>query len=142
MSHRKPMVATGTMDHKILFVNDCSTTLLLEQMRFDRRSNYSLIFARDGSEAIQKAMSEQPSLILMDATPQNMEACREIRKIENLQRVPILLISSAVEPGSIGNTPGKANSDQTSPLMWNQLIEGVNSYLAAAEPEKAIRGID
>lgn len=131
------------MDHKILFVNDCSTTLLLEQMRFDGRSNYNLIFARNGSEAIQKAMSEQPNLILMDATPQNLEACREIRKIENLQRVPILLVSSAVEPWSIGNIPGnKANSEQTSPLMWNQLIEGVNSYLATAQqPEKAIRGM-
>lgn len=131
------------MDHKILFVNDCSTTLLLEQMRFDGRSNYSLIFARDGSEAIQKAMSEQPNLILMDATPQNIEACREIRKIENLQRVPILLVSSAVDPGSIGNTPGnQTNSNQTSPLMWNLLIEGVNSYLAATEqPEKAMRGM-
>ncbi len=131
------------MDHKILFVNDCSTTLLLEQMRFDGRSNYNLIFARNGSEAIQKAMSEQPNLILMDATPQNIEACREIRKIENLQRVPILLVSSAVEPWSIGIIPGnKASSEQTSPLMWNQLIEGVNSYLATAEqPEKAIRGM-
>ncbi|HET9282907.1 MAG TPA: hypothetical protein VFR24_13195 [Candidatus Angelobacter sp.] len=130
------------MDHKILFVNDCSTTLLLEQMRFDGRSNYNLIFARNGSEAIQKAMSEQPSLILMDATPQNIEACREIRKIENLQRVPILLVSSAVESGS-GNASGnKASSEQTSPLMWNQLIEGVNSYLATAQqPEKAIRGM-
>lgn len=131
------------MDHKILFVNDCSTTLLLEQMRFDGRSNYSLIFARDGSDAIQKARSEQPNLILMDATPQNLEACREIHGIENLQRVPILLISSAIDPGSIGNTPGhKASSDQTSPLMWNQLIEGVNSYLAATEnPEKAVRSM-
>jgi len=132
------------MDHKILFVNDCSTTLLLEQMRFDGRSNYKLIFARNGSEAIQKAMSERPSLILMDATPQNVEACREIRKIENLQRVPILLVTSAVESWSIGNTPGnRANSEQTSPLMWNRLIEGVNSYLATAEqPEKAIQGMD
>ncbi|HKR94355.1 MAG TPA: hypothetical protein VJW55_03285 [Candidatus Angelobacter sp.] len=115
------------MDHKILFVNDCSTTLLLEQMRFNGRSNYNLIFARNGSEAIQKAMSEQPSLILMDATPQNIEACREIRKIENLQRVPILLVSSAVEPWS-GNAFGnKASSEQTSPLMWNQLIEGLTA---------------
>jgi len=36
----------------------------------------------------------------------------------------------------------KASSEQTSPLMWNQLIEGVNSYLATAQqPEKAIRGM-
>lgn len=127
------------MKHRILFVNDCSTSLLLEQMRFAGRSDYNLVLARDGWEAIQKAVRQKPNLILMDATPQNIEACREMRKIEKLQRVPILLVSSAVEHGSSGNGAGRSNSDQTTPLMWNQLIDMVDTYLTnrgakSAEP--------
>lgn len=119
------------MSHRILFVDDCSTTLLLEQMRFAGRSDYNLELARDGQDAIQKAMREQPNLILMDATPQNMEACREIRKIEKLQRVPILLVSSAAEPAPIENSLANAASNgQTAPLMWMGLVEMVDTYLS------------
>jgi len=119
------------MNHKILFVDDCSTTLLLEQMRFAGRSDYNLELARDGQEAIQKAVREQPNLILMDATPQNVESCREMRKIEQLKRVPILLVSSAGEPSPIENgIPDSVGNDQTAPLMWKQLFEVVDTYLA------------
>src|SRR5215471_877724 len=119
------------MNHKILFVDDCSTTLLLEQMRFAGRSDYNLELARDGQEAIQKAVREQPNLILMDATPQNVESCREMRKIEKLKRVPILLVSSAGEPSPIENgIPDSVGNDQTAPLMWKQLFEVVDTYLA------------
>ena len=43
---------------------------------------------------MQKAELEQPDLILMEGTLPNMEACRQMRKIENLQRVPILMVTN------------------------------------------------
>jgi len=129
----------GYMSHKILFVDDCSTTLLLEQIQFVGRPAHNLVLARNGQEVIQKAMREQPRLILMDATPHNMESCREMRKIEQLQRVPILLISSAADLGNIRNVPG---SSETMPLMWNRLNEMVDSYLSNRQATDKARGLD
>lgn len=82
------------MNPKILLVDDSSTTLLMEQMLFDRYTKYNLVTARDGQEAIQKALAEEPDLILMDVVMPKMDgfdACREMRKLKKLQRVPIIL---------------------------------------------------
>lgn len=101
-------------------------------MRFVGRSDYKLELARDGQEAIEKAVREQPNLILMDATPQNMEACREIRKIEKLQHIPILLVSSAGDPLPVENgLANEACNRQTAPFMWKGLFEMVDTYLAS-----------
>jgi DNA-binding response OmpR family regulator len=118
------------MSRKILFVDDCSTTLLLEHVVFARRADYNLIRARDGEEAIQKAVTEQPDLILMDGILPNMNACREMRKIQELQRVPILLVTRVGGPSNIENgLASERNDDLAKPLNWRDLLEMVNTYL-------------
>lgn len=117
------------MEQKILFVDDCSTTLLIEQLGFARRSNYSLIMARDGREAMEKALAEPPSLILMDATPQNLEVCREMRQIEKLQHVRILMVSSTEPAKTDGGFAGECKGEKPNPFSWTQLLEMVNACL-------------
>jgi CheY-like chemotaxis protein len=118
------------MSRKILFVDDCSTTLLMEQVLFAKRTDYNLTTARDGREAIEKATTDPPDLILMDATPPNVDACREMRKIPELQRIPILLVSNGGEPANIGN--GFAGGgDLGKPLNWHGLFEMVSNYLTS-----------
>ena len=129
--HIAPMAAMGAMKHKILFVDDCSTTLLIKQMGYARRSEYHLIMARDGQEAIEKAMAEPPNLILMDATPRNLEVCREMRKIQELQDVPILMVSSSAEPSKTDNGfADEGQGDGANPFSWTELLDMVNSRLA------------
>jgi len=118
------------MSRKILFVDDCSTTLLMEQVLLAKRTDYNLTTARDGREAIEKAIADPPDLILMDATPPNVEACREMRKVPELQRIPILLVSNDGEPANIGN--GFAGGDDLGkPLNWHGLFEMVSNYLTS-----------
>ena len=121
----------GAMSRKILFVDDCSTTLLMEQVLFAKRTDYSLTTARDGREAIQKAMADPPDLILMDATLPNMNACREMRKIPELQRIPILLVSNGGEPSNIEDGFASGNDGLGKPLNWRGLFEMVNTYLTS-----------
>src|ERR1700746_2225116 len=85
---------------KILLVDDSSTTLLMEEMLFREHTSYGLVLARDGEEAVQKAIAEQPNLILMDVVMPRMngfEACREMRKHAVLTRVPIIMVTSRGE---------------------------------------------
>jgi CheY-like chemotaxis protein len=120
------------MSRKILFVNDCSTTLLMEQVLFAKRTDYNLIRARDGWDAIQKAVAERPDLILMDGILPNMNACREIRKIQDLQHVPILTVTSVGGPLNIENGfASEHNEDLSKPLNWRNLLEMVDTYLAS-----------
>ena len=127
------------MNAKILLVDDSSTTLLMEQMLFDRYTKYNLVTARDGQEAIQKALAEEPDLILMDVVMPKMDgfdACREMRKLKKLQRVPIILVTSRGEPTNveIGFASG-CNDYLTKPINGRELLEMVNAYLEAEKAE-------
>ncbi|MBZ5523657.1 MAG: response regulator [Acidobacteriia bacterium] len=129
----------GSISVKILLVDDSSTTLLMEQMLFTRYTKYGLILARDGHEAVQKAVAEEPDLILMDVVMPNMDgftACREMRKLEKLQHVPIILVTSRGEHTNVemGFASG-CNDYLTKPINGHELLEMVNAYLDGQKAE-------
>lgn len=121
------------MEKKILLVDDSSTTLLMEEMLFREHTNYKLVLARNGEEAVQTAIAEKPSLILMDVIMPKMDgfaACREMRKHASLKRVPIIMVTSRGEAGNVeqGFESG-CNDYVTKPINGAELIEIVNGYL-------------
>ena len=105
----------------------------MEQMLFAKYTKNNLILARDGREAVQKALAEEPDLILMDVIMPNMDgfsACREMRKIQRLKRVPIILVTSRGEPDNVetGFASG-CNDYLTKPIDGRELLEMVGAYL-------------
>ena len=52
-------------DKKILLVDDSNTVLMMERMML-RDAGYDFVVALDGVEAIDKAVTEHPDLILLD----------------------------------------------------------------------------
>jgi two-component system cell cycle response regulator DivK len=84
------------MRKRVLVVDDFEDIrrmlrLLLEQNGFD------VVEAKDGYEAVQIAVAEQPDLILMDlAMPimDGIQATQAIRKHRSLEKVPILAITA------------------------------------------------
>lgn len=123
------------MSAKILLVDDSSTALLVEEALLKQYANYEVVTARDGQEAVGKALSDKPDLILLDIVMPKMdgfEACREIRKHASLKRVPIILVTSRGEPDNVetGFECG-CNDYLTKPINTRELLELVNSYLAA-----------
>lgn len=122
-------------DKKILLVDDSSTTLLMEEMLFREHTSFGVVMARNGQEAVQKAIAEQPNLILMDVIMPKMngfEACREIRKHAALQRVPIIMVTSRGESYHVeqGFESG-CNDYVTKPFNGSELIAMVNGYLGS-----------
>jgi len=83
---------------KVLLVDDSATALMIEQMLLNR--HYDIVVARDGREAIVKATSELPDLILMDVMMPNMnglEATRALRAIEATKLIPIIIVTTRGE---------------------------------------------
>jgi len=120
---------------KILLVDDSSTTLLIEEMVLSEHTQYELVLARDGEEAVEKAISEQPNLILMDVVMPRMngfDACREMRRHEALRKVPIIMVTSRGESYNVeqGFESG-CNDYVTKPIDGAELVEIVNGYLIA-----------
>lgn len=81
---------------KILIVDDVAVNRMTIKLSL-KNEGYHFIDAKNGKEAIDKAMEHRPDLILMDAMMPEMdgfEATKKIRTIEAIQRTPILMITS------------------------------------------------
>ena len=80
----------------ILVVDDFEDTRLLLRTWLQRRG-FRVIEAEDGIEAIRRATTEGPDLIIMDMEmPQldGLSATRRIRQIQALSKIPIVAVSA------------------------------------------------
>ncbi len=88
------------MDRKrILLVDDSATALMMERMVLSR-GPYELDRARDGEEAVTKALSSPPDLILLDIKmpkKDGLQALEEIRNREATRLVPVIMVTTRGE---------------------------------------------
>jgi CheY-like chemotaxis protein len=126
------------MRKKILLVDDSSTALLLAQMMLQGGS-YVLITARDGLEAIDKALTERPDLILMDVIMPKLngfEACRLLRRHEETRTTPIIMVTTRGEKHSLDEGFACGCSDYVvKPLDVNELLSKVRWHLGERPEE-------
>lgn len=123
---------TATQRKKILLVDDSNTVLMLHRMMLDGK-RYELLFARDGREAVDRALSERPDLIFMDLTMPRMsglEACRELRARPETSATPILLVTTRGEAHHVeaGYQAG-CTEYITKPFDSSELLTKVQHYL-------------
>ena len=80
----------------VLVVDDFDDTRLLLRTWFERRG-FRVIEAENGLQAISRAESEAPDLIIMDVQMPKLDglaATRQIRSVESLGSVPIVAVSA------------------------------------------------
>ena len=66
------------------------------------RKGYEVSVAKDGEEGIEKALSEQPDLILMDVMLpllDGLEATRKLKSLPGTREIPIIAVSSRAMSG-------------------------------------------
>jgi CheY-like chemotaxis protein len=88
---------------KILLVDDSNTVLLMHRMML-QDGDYDLVIARNGREAVEKALASRPDIIFMDVVMPEMngfEACRALRQHAETQATPILMVTTRGEPLNI-----------------------------------------
>ena len=125
------------VNKKVLLVDDSTTALLMEQMILKNRAHFELIVARDGQEAVEKALAESPDLIVMDVVMPRMsgiEACKQIRHQDVTRHIPIILVTTRGEPENVELGYASGCSDYvTKPINGAELITKIDDLLSAQE---------
>jgi DNA-binding response OmpR family regulator len=117
---------------KILLVDDSGTILMMEKMILGREP-YDLVTAKDGREAIEKAATERPDLILLDVVMPHLtgfEVLKELRARESTKTTPVILVTTRGEAANVeAGYAGGCNDYVTKPINSVELITKVRNYL-------------
>ena len=119
------------MDKKplILAVDDIAVnqTLLKSQLRF---SDYDIITASSGSEALEKIQTLHPDAVLLDIMMPEMdgfEVLERIRQNPETEELPVIMLTSLSEFEHHAEATMKgATGYLTKPLVTAQLIEALD----------------
>jgi len=118
---------------KILLVDDSCTARLVNRMIFSQKSNYELISAVDGKEAVERARLDKPDLILMDIMMPRMtglEACRVIKQDKATSGIPVILLTTRGEESYVQEGYASGCSDYlTKPVNDAELLDLLRAYL-------------
>ena len=118
---------------KVLLVDDSATTLMMERLMLSHTS-YELLTARDGQEAIERALAERPDLILMDVImprKTGFEACRELKQREDTKAIPVILVTTRGEEENVESGFASGCNDYvTKPINAQELLAKVRDHIA------------
>ena len=125
------------MGKKILVVDDSQTTLMALKMML-KDFGYEFVTAGNGVEAVKKAVTEKPDLILMDVLMPKMDgihAVEAIRAIPEVANIPIIMVSTRAEIESIQKSFSKGCNDYIAkPVDRTELIRKTSKYLTTEKP--------
>lgn len=128
---------------KVLLVDDSMTTLFMEEMILNGR--YQVVKATNGEDAIEKARTERPDLILLDVIMPKMDGfavCRALRAEEGTKTTPIIMVTTRGEEENVerGFEAG-CNDYVTKPINGLELLTKVDNQLAPAGRPAAPAGM-
>ena len=121
---------------KILYVEDNPDNVYMLTRRL-KKKGFELIIAGDGQEGIDKAIEENPDLILMDLSLPTMDgwtATAEIKKIDNVKDIPIIALSAHAMPEHRDRAIKAGCSDyDTKPVDIKRLLSKIGQYIELPE---------
>ena len=121
------------MAKKVLLVDDSTTTLMMEEMILKQRTAYQTVTAKDGLDAIARAVEETPDLVLMDVVMPRMngfEACKRMRLESSLKSTPIILVTTRGEEEYVeAGFQSGCNDYITKPINSRELVTLLQNYL-------------
>ena len=100
---------------KVMVVDDSPTELKLMSEPFLSKQ-YDLVTAMDGEEALKKAETEMPDLVVLDVIMPKLngfKVCRQIKNSAKLKNIKVILLTS---------------KNQESDKFWGEK-QGADSYL-------------
>ena len=117
---------------KILYVEDNPDNVYMLTRRL-KKKGFELIIAGDGQEGIDKAIEENPDLILMDLSLPTMDgwtATTKIKEIEEVKDIPIIALSAHAMPEHRDRALKAGCSDyDTKPVDIKRLLSKIGQYI-------------
>ena len=114
---------------KILIVDDSKVAAMTQQLILRSLRGCEVITAEDGIKGVEKAVAEQPDLILMDVVMPRMngfEACRLIRGHEATESIPIIMVTTRSESTHVDEGFASGCNDYIfKPIDTAQLLEKI-----------------
>ena len=121
---------------KILYVEDNPDNVYMLTRRL-KKKGFELIIAEDGQEGIDKAIEENPDLILMDLSLPTMDgwtATAKIKEIEQVKDIPIIALSAHAMPEHRDRALKAGCSDyDTKPVDIKRLLSKIGQYIELPE---------
>ncbi len=123
------------MNAKILVVDD--ELYIRNILDFALESEgFEVITAADGEQALQKALSQVPDLIVLDVMMPKLdgfEVCRAVKAKEETRHIPVILLTARdKEADRRRGEEVKCDAYLTKPFSPNKLAEVVRSFLDPA----------
>lgn len=123
------------MSPKILVADD-EPNIVISLEYLLKREGYNVVIARDGQEAVDAIVREQPDLVLLDVMmpkKTGFEVCQEVRAIESVQGTKILMLTAKGRDTDVakGMALG-ADAYMTKPFATRELVQKVAEMLGTA----------
>ena len=120
---------------KILYVEDNEDNIYMLKSRLERR-DFHVVVAMDGEQAVEMAVAEKPSLIIMDLSLPNVdgwEATRRLKANEMTRDIPVIALSAHAMVGD-RETALEAGCDDydTKPVEFQRLLDKMKVLLDKA----------
>ncbi|MGB1286614.1 MAG: response regulator, partial [Aggregatilineales bacterium] len=84
------------MTETILLVDDEQRIIDLAKMYIEQE-NYTVTYSNDGTEALQKILTENPALVVLDLMLPGMDGLEICRRVRSQSDVPIIMLTARVE---------------------------------------------
>jgi DNA-binding response OmpR family regulator len=116
-----------------ILIADDEPNILISLEFLMRREGYTVRVARDGQEAMDAMLAQQPDLVLLDVMmprKTGFDVCREVRAHGTLKDTPILMLTAKGRDTDVaqGLSLG-ANAYMTKPFSTKELVDKVREIL-------------
>jgi DNA-binding response OmpR family regulator len=123
------------MSPKILVADD-EPNIVISLEYLLKREGYTVVIARDGHEAVDAIVREQPDLVLLDVKmpkKTGFEVCQEVRALDVVQGTKILMLTAKGRDTDVakGLALG-ADAYMTKPFATRELVQKVAEMLGTA----------
>ena len=118
---------------KILLVDDEEDIIKMNMLNLIE-SNYDVVSANEGREALEKAEKENPDLILMDVIMPGMDGLETLGRLKNNPRtssIPVIILSGVGEKRAWDKAKASGAADFIDkPFNGDMLLEAIRKNLS------------